>query len=260
VEKSDRSVVIEHSTVLGRDIRKDDLPELGISSNTKLEEAIKAGKKEEALKLLEYMTWESIDLHDLYCDWIYANLDYVAKNYGEEELPNILKNAFRMASIGGYKDFGSIPLEEVVYKIAEEIRSHSSGPSELGSTTLTEDQEKFVITMNPCGSGGRLRRGELDGTASRTEPPFNLGKTLKGYPWSWGKAGVPYYCVHCCIWGELSFIETFGYPLRITEYSDDPQKPCSYLFYKDPEKIPDKYFERVGAVKDPSKFFRRPTE
>ena len=259
MSKSYKPVVIEHSELLSRKIRKDPLSELGISSNIKLEEAIKACEKEEALKLLDYMTIELKDLHDLYCDWIYANQDYVAKNYGEEELPSFLDNSFRMANIGGYKAFGTIPLDEVIYKIAEVIRAHRSGPGELGISNITEDEEKYVITLDPCGSGGRLRRGsQIDGSPARTEPPFDLGKTTKPYPWSWGKSGVPYYCVRFCIWGELAFIEALGYPLRITGYNDDPQKPCSFIFYKNPDLIPDEYWERVGKVKDPSKFVRRP--
>ena len=52
--------------------------------------------------------------------------------------------------------------------------------------------------MDPCGSGGRMRRGDaIDGTPSRFGPPSGFGVTSKAYPWSWGKEGVPYDCLHC---------------------------------------------------------------
>jgi len=98
-------------------------------------------------------------------------------------------------------------------------------------------------------------RGGLDGSAPRTGQPLNLGKTTKPYPWSWNKTGVSYYCVHCCVFHEIMAIEKRGYPVRITECPvDDPMKPCRWYFYKDPNKIPSIFFERVGFKKDPSKF------
>jgi hypothetical protein len=109
--------------------------------------------------------------------------------------------------------------------------------------------------FNPCGSGGRMRRiGEVDKTPPRTGKVFNLGVTKKAYPWSWGKVGVPYYCIHCCVFHEILPIEWRGYPIKITEYSDDPMAPCYWYFYKDPALIPDHYFTRIGKKKDPSKF------
>ena len=91
--------------------------------------------------------------------------------------------------------------------------------------------------------------GEIDKTPPRTGPPTNLGKTSKPYFWSWSKAGVPYYCTHCCIWHEIMPIETQGYPLKVTEYSDDPNEPCKWYFYKRPELIPEEYFVRIGKKK-----------
>ena len=102
-----------------------------------------------------------------------------------------------------------------------------------------------------------MLRGPLDGSGSRVGSPYNFGKTSKPYPWSWGKANVPYYCTHCCLWHEVMSTEVRGYPLRITESPlDDYQQPCRSYFYKDPESIPQKYFERIGFKKDPSKFKR----
>lgn len=257
-KRCNTSVVLESSEILGRVIRKDPWARLGKSTRRRLEEAISIGDKEEALKLTEYLHVETKDIHDLGCDWIYANLDYVAKKYGEEALPNILFNAFHKSKsfISSYNP-SSVKLVDLVFMTAKSARTHRSGPNELGTSKITEDEEKYVIFLDPCGSGGRMRRGsKIDGIPARTEPPFNLGRTSKAYPWSWSKSRVPYYCVRCCIWGELAFIEKLGYPVRITGYRDDPQKPCSFIFYKDPELVPEKYFERVGKVKDPSKFRR----
>ena len=63
---------------------------------------------------------------------------------------------------------------------------------------------------------------------------------------------MPYYCIHCCLWREVMDIEKFGYPTRITDCPvEDFTQPCRMYFYKDPDLIPEKYFERVGARKAP---------
>ena len=147
-----------------------------------------------------------------------------------------------------------LPLEEVVQIIAEAMRSHRSGPRERGNFKVKEDRKKYTMIMNPCGSGGRMMRtGELDKLPPRTETPYFFGKTKKPYFWSWGRKGVPYYCAHCCIL-EILDTETFGYPRKIILCPESPEKPCTWLFYKNPKDIPEVYFKSIGKEKDPGKF------
>lgn len=35
----------------------------------------------------------------------------------------------------------------------------------------------------------------------------------------------------------------------ITDYQDDPNAPCRWLFYRDRDVIPDIYFTRIGKMK-----------
>jgi hypothetical protein len=103
--------------------------------------------------------------------------------------------------------------------------------------------------MDPCGSGGRMRRGDpVDGTPSRLGPPYNFGVTQKGYSWSWGRKDVPYYCIHCAI-NEILPIVWGGFPLWVTGYSDDAAAPCYWHFYRSPELIPAEYYHRLGFDK-----------
>ena len=89
----------------------------------------------------------------------------------------------------------------------------------------------------------------MDKTPPRTGPPFNFGKTKKEYPWSWFMKDVPYYCLHCSVWHEIMAIEARGAPVKITEYDPAPNAPCKFVFYKDPESYPEKYYKRVGLEK-----------
>ncbi len=88
----------------------------------------------------------------------------------------------------------------------------------------------------------------MDGTLSRLGANYNFGATRTAHPWSWGRTGVPYYCVHCAL-NELLPMEWGGHPLWVTEYDDDGDKPCAWHFYKRVEAIPDAVYERVDREK-----------
>ncbi|MDO8491637.1 MAG: hypothetical protein Q7T04_06460 [Dehalococcoidia bacterium] len=100
----------------------------------------------------------------------------------------------------------------------------------------TEEPDRYVMRLDPCGTGGVMRR--------TTE----VRKIEKAYPWTWGRSGVSYYCDHCCIFQEILPIEMRGYPICVTQYSDNPNDPCIHLYYKKPELIPDEYFTRIGKT------------
>ncbi len=241
---------------LGRPMRVDEpIEELGISSYDKLREAVKAGDKETALKLVDYVQIEGKGLHDLYCDWSYAFLTWIADNYGEEKLPEVLRYSKEKTGLAFYDQIkGLKTVKQLVQWYAEQMRAHRSGPGESGNIKVREDKDKFVIEFDPCGSGGRMRRGSLvDKTPARTGPPFNFGKTKKAYSWSWFMKDVPYYCLHCSIWHEIMPIETKGVPTKVTEYCPDPNAPCQFVFYKEPEQVPEKYYKRVGLEKKKTK-------
>ena len=94
-----------------------------------------------------------------------------------------------------------------------------------------------------------MRRGDpVDGTPSKQGEPNSFGATKQAYDWSWGQADVPCYCVHC-VMNEVLPMEWGGHPLWVTGYDPDPQKPCSWNFYKQVENIPEDYYRRVGMQK-----------
>lgn len=241
------------SEALHRKIRKDDWAELGIPTWNLVEQAIREDNGQQALECLDYLFHEEVKyIHDQYADFIYGLLTYLADNFGEEEVPKALRFMFMPMTSGTlhgrsflYDTSYSITQEETVQQVAEGMRAHCAC---LGDLTMREEEDKYVIVNNPCGSGGRMRR------SGRTESPYNFGATKKPYPWSWGKAGVPYYCVHCALWWGIMAIEAQGYPVRVHEFPGNPNDPCLMIFYKNPELIPEKYFTELGMEKDPSKF------
>jgi hypothetical protein len=238
------------SEKLRRYLRQDDLEDLGRPTPDLIVEAIDQGRLEEAKALTRYILSESKALHDLYCDWTWDILTKTAALQGEEAVYRLCRATQETWMLKRtWKALVKMPVEERVQVNAEIMRSHRCGPKQDGTLEIIEDANRISIKMDPCGSGGRMRRGDpVDGTPSRLGPPYNFGVTQKAYPWSWGRKGVPYYCIHCAV-NEILPTEWGGYPLWVTGYSDDASEPCYWHFYKSPELIPEANFERLGFKK-----------
>jgi hypothetical protein len=135
--------------------------------------------------------------------------------------------------------------KKVVLNTITTWRAHScSGVGQHPARfTVREDEEKFTFKMDPCGSAGRMwRKGFFD-------PPRNYGYVKKAYPWSFGREGLPYYCVHCSLMNELLPIEWVGYPINPMEPPKSAEDPCIMYYYKNPNEIPEKYWERYKLKK-----------
>jgi hypothetical protein len=232
---------------LGRKVRQDDIDDLGAPTQDKILEALDDGRDGDARDLIAYMIPEGKALHDLFCDWLWDVFTKIADRHGEEEMHAIMKatqETWMMKRT--WKAFRGMPAKTRLDLMAEIMRAHHGGPNQDGELTVTEDEDRYTLWMDPCGSGGRMRRGDpVDGTPSRLGPPYDFGVTSKAYPWSWGRKNVPYYCLHCANM-EILPIEWGDAPLWVTEYSDDAERPCAWHFYKSPERIPDAIYARLG--------------
>lgn len=235
---------------LGREVRQDDWAELGSATPAAIVLALEEGRLDDAKRMAEYLTAEGKGLHDLMCDWVWDLLTKIAERHGEEEMHQTLRasqNTWMMKRT--WKAFLRLSVEDRVRVMAEIARSHRCGPEQDGTIEIVEEEDRYTIRMDPCGSGGRMRRGDpVDGTPSRLGPPYDFGATRTAHPWSWGRVGVPYYCTHCTL-NELLPMEWGGHPLWVTEFDDDATQPCAWHFYKRAELIPDEVYERVGRPK-----------
>lgn len=236
--------------MLGRPVRQDDWETLGRPTPALIREAIDEGRLEDAKRLADYVVPEGKSLHDLMCDWVWDMLTAIAEAHGEEEMYRILRRSQSTWMLKRtFKAFVAMPVEDRVRLTAEIMRAHHCGPAQDGEIEVIEEEDRYTIRMDPCGSGGRMRRGDpVDGTPSRLGPPYNFGKTAEAHDWSWGRSDVPYYCVHCAV-NEILPMEWGGHPLWVTDFDPDETKPCYWTFYKTAEAIPEIYYTRVGRSK-----------
>lgn len=216
---------LEKAGDLDRIIRQDDPEELAIPTWELIRQAIRAGKIEEALTLLDYCNSETKTLHDSLCSTIDSLVTHLA-SFDEEEVYKFFRGRYEPAV---RKWLSETPgAKESLERALEYQRGHG------GSCTISEENDRYVVTCDPCGSGGQLRRTK------------NVGTVKRACLWTWGKSGVPYYCAHCCVMWEILPVELRGYPIRINLIGGRPEDPCVHLYYKKPELIPDEYYTRIG--------------
>jgi len=218
-------IKLEKSEVLGRIIRRDDAEELAKPTWQLVREAIQAGKSNEALNFLNYAYIETKSLHDSFVSWIDGLLTQLAI-FDEEGIYTFFRNRYEARVRRWISETPGV--KESLERCIEYQRAHG------GDCTIKEEADRYVVTCDPCGSGGQLRKNK------------NLGSSKKAYPWTWSKSGVSYYCSHCCVNYEIIPIELRGYPIRINLIGNRPEDPCVHLYYKKPELIPEEYFTRIG--------------
>lgn len=213
---------------LKRSIRKDDPPELSVPTWDLISGAIRVGRNREALQFLEYARSESERNNNRLAEFVDDAITFTA-GIAEDQVEKLLRQRHTPAVA---EWLAATPgAEETLQRVTESQRAHHA------KFTVKEEPDRYVVTCDPCGTGGRMRR-------TRT-----MGTTKKAYPWSWGRSGVPYYCCHCCVKWEILPIESRGYPLVVILCGDRPEKPCVHLFYRKPQSIPEEYFTRLGKTK-----------
>lgn len=239
---------LEWSAALGRMTRTEPVEEQGILTWDLVRTAILEGKPDEAIAWLRYIQQDENYVKPggrRASAGVQAQLAYVAERWGEEQVESTLRYWRRkLIDAGNEPTYALSPLERVHHHVEMERADYGGGAE---GVAVREEADRYVLTAEPCGSCIGLRHIPV------TEVPAS-GTTRRGYNWSWGQAGVPYFTAHQCLWWEVMAIEDIGYPVRIHEWTDDAGQSCHILFYKDPALIPDQYFERVGAKKDPSRF------
>lgn len=219
--------------------------DLGVAPLRQLQAAIRAGDSARASAALERLWLEFKIPHDVLVAWINEMLNYLSKTTEQHVLDSILETH---QSIWGdrYATWDQMTPWEKVALTVEGMRGHLSGASRKGDVIVREEEDRFVIAFDPCGTGGVLRRGdpETGRPAYRTD-----GVNREPHDWTWGKVGVHWYCSHCAIAMEWLPGRRRGHPLRPLDHTLDHQAPCVWYVYKDESQTRAYHYPRTGLVK-----------
>lgn len=188
-----------------------------------------------------------LSVHDVQADWCWGLLTILSELLGEDAMDDVFRETQGRWVRERYATLGEMSSAELLQLTVEGMRGHHGGKSRDGSVAIHEDETKWVLSFDPCGSGGRMRRTDAERRQTpRDEPPFNFARTKRPHDWSWGREGVCLYCAHCAVVNEIIPIEEFGAPMRVTDYPEHPGEPCRWTIYKDRHAAPDDAYRRVG--------------
>jgi hypothetical protein len=199
-------------------------------------------------------------------DHSYGLIDAIVARLGEAIIGEMWDSVIRPLFNWRYSKFdvASQPwddsLDQLMMVACESMRAHLVGVDRTGDFELIEVEDRFILRFDPCGSGGRIVRGDsIEGTGSRMEAPYNWSVSQEPHTWNHGQTGICHYCTHCIRLMEEMPIDKFGYPLRVVDppvYPDrdpDNRQSCQWQMFKDPTSTPEEYYTRVGRTK-PSTF------
>lgn len=214
-----------------------ELEEMGTRTLDLVHQAIDAGDREKAKSLATRMYKEFNFLHDGYMFWVTGLLTYIYKNYGIDAVEKAEREAHTIEGKTVFKAPELPDLRSKVEYMAGGLRGH------LQPIKIEEDDEKISLTMQPCGSGERIiQKGGY-------KPEAGLATVEKPHNITWGMKDFPIYCVHCPVMEMLS-IEGTGDFMHVHIVSEPiSHGSCQFVFFKDPTKIPEGFYARIGKSK-----------
>jgi hypothetical protein len=210
--------------------------EMETPTQTLIEEAIDRGDAATAKRLLAHMREDWLRNKDYSINWITSLLSFIGRRMGEDAVEEALR------------DFGDRYLRERRARYAAAtpeqrleglVRAMKANGADV---ELSEDEDKFVASFR-CGSGGKL----MEDGAYRAPRDY---LTLTGpSAVTFGRERLPVYCAHCSVNNEIEPIEATGVPVTIEFPPENPGERCVHHIYKDPARIPDEIYRRVGKEK-----------
>jgi len=150
---------------------------------------------------------ELLELINRLVEWCNSLLRFISDKLGEEAIGEAMERLVNEVYKQRFEGMKSIKYDELVnyfYKLFKE-RNY------VFDVIRRDEETTFIITY--CSTGGRLVEKGI------------AAVTNQAWPWSFNKAGVPYYCVHAYFFNKLW--KELGIPVKI-EFG----KPCKYIIHK----------------------------
>lgn len=181
-------------------------------------------------ELLEGQRQEWRPWHDFAVAWLACFYGTALESGGADYLDAMLAETFEPAFQVGFPRYAALSDAELVHEVAQTWHYHCADFS------VREESDRFVFTLDPCGSGGRLFRGEL------WRGLLNYGDDLvpimdEPHPVNFHRVGAPSYCTHCAAANRAQFAghDAGAAPLffMVDGHAQIlPGQPCRQFSYK----------------------------
>ncbi|MGE0337168.1 MAG: hypothetical protein AB7O21_16445, partial [Gammaproteobacteria bacterium] len=114
----------------------------------------------------------------------------------------------------------------------------------FASIRIEEDDEKFILHQDPCGSCGRqIRQG-------CHAPPVDLAIVKEKHPITFNAGNVTVYQAHLAVMHTIMPIERIGAPWpAIRCPAGASGGPCQIVLFKNPRTAAAEDYARVGMCK-----------
>ncbi|MFO1115668.1 MAG: hypothetical protein U1E28_08300 [Beijerinckiaceae bacterium] len=168
---------------------------------------------------------------------------------GADYLQQVLEQTYAPAFNAGFPRYAAMSDDELVREIARTWNYHCA------DFTLAEENDRFVFRLDPCGSGGRLYRGDM------WRDMFQYGEPLspimrEPHDINFNRADAPSYCTHCAASNKAQLAGSLSPDTPLFFVIDGrrqarPGLPCATFAYKkaaDRTKIDPALFEQIGLA------------
>jgi hypothetical protein len=182
------------------------------------------GDADLALARFDAMELRWLRLQDLYRDWLSALLSTIYRSMGIEVLEAVLRDSAERTIFGWMPTDRARPPEKRLPSWARMLQGHFS------VLRITEDDEKFTLTQDPCGTCTRqIQQG-------RYGPPLDLAVVEERHVTTWHRGGTPIYRAHVPLWHVALAGDLVGVPWPVNRCPAGlGTGPCDVLLYKDPD-------------------------
>lgn len=215
----------------------------GDGDHARARAAIEARDAAAAIAALELMRVRWAAQHDGLVVWVQSLLTDIAERFGEEAVRETVTLAYEHIWRPRYALWDRMtPLERLQLSVEGMRGGHLSGPRRRGDVGVADEGDRYVMSLDPCGSCGVLRRGDPDSGRPGQHPAGNR----EAHRWTWGRVGMSWYSVHSPIALEFIQMSAGGPPLRPMEDCDLPDRPCRWFIYKDPAAARAVHYQRMG--------------
>ncbi len=205
-------------------------------------------KIDEAIDLLDRMRLEFKNTHEVLVAWVQNLLTFIAEQWGEATVLDSILETHQSIWGDRYEHWHKMTPHEKLALTVEGMRGgHFSGDRRRGDMILLDQDDRYTMVMELCGSGGVLRRGDPE-TGRPPHPVGEKGVNQEPHLWTWQKTGVHWYCTHCCIAKEWLPGHKTGRLLRPLDHVLDPGAPCTWYIYKDEAATRAYHYPRSGVT------------
>ena len=198
--------------------------------------AIDGGDLERAKELTGELHRLGMACHDADYDAAARLFSFIGRRFGDELLREAMDewsvNMVKLLTVS-HRQAGDARARMRIF--AEQLKGHYR-PIEI-----TEDDEKFIAKMRPCGTGGRM---VFEG---KYGPPPGFLKVCKAQSMTYWREDFPVYCCHGPVMAMLALASGNAPPVLEIAAERIGEEDCEFWLFKDPASIPAEAYRKVGV-------------